>query len=116
MDVFTGIIRPLGTDSHQFTVNYTAAQSDASVKVTSLTSVATGAPANITIGVGFGNTNVGVCTISSTVTNVAAPLNTELPTTGEPFVAGPYCVEIFDNPAAPTVTEPLNYSLTVSHF
>jgi hypothetical protein len=86
------------------------------VTVTSLTSVATGAPENITIGVAFGSTNLGVCTPSTTVSNPAASVGTELPTSGAPFINGAYCVTIFDNPAAPTVTEPISYSLAVRHF
>jgi hypothetical protein len=115
-DQFSGTLKPLGTDTHTFMVNYSAAQSDASVTVTSLTSVATGAPENITIGVAFGSTNLGVCTPSTTVSNPGATVGTEHPTTGAPFVNGSYCVAIFDNPAAPTVTEPINYTLAVRHF
>jgi hypothetical protein len=115
-DTITGVLNPGGTDSHTFTVNYSSAYTDASITVTKLTTVANGTPQMITIGVGFGTTNVGVCTTAAAFTNPAAPFNTELPTSGSPFIAGQYCVQVFDNPANPTVTEPLNYSLNVKHY
>jgi hypothetical protein len=111
---FSGTINPLGSDFHTFPVNYTGGASDASVEVTSLTTVATGAPVSITVGLGFGIVSLGVCNLS--IINSAAPLNTALPTSGEPFTAGTYCIEIFDNTAAPTVTQPLNYMLSVTHY
>ena len=115
-DTFTGTISPLGTAANTFTVNYAGAYSNASVTVTSLTTAAGALPQSITIGVGFGSTNLGVCTRSASFTNPAAPLNTELNTNGTPFIAGTYCIQVFDNPDAPTVTEPLNYALTVKHY
>jgi hypothetical protein len=113
---FTGVISPLGTDSHTFTVNYTSAASNASITVTTLTTVANNTAAAITVGVGFGTVNVGLCTRDPGHSNPAAPINTELPTTDAPFGPGLYCVQVFDNPNAPTVTEPLNYKITVKHF
>ena len=113
---FTGTIAPGGTASHTFTVRYEVSYTDASVTVTSLTSVATGAPAQITIGIAFGNINQGICTPAPSYINPAARLNQEQPTGDLPFRSGAYCVQIFDNPAAPTVTEPLNYTLTVLHY
>lgn len=115
-EVFTGVIVPLGTASHSFTVTYATAYSDASLTVTSLATVADGTAAPVTIGVAFGTTSLGVCTRSTTYVNPAGPYNVELPTTGAPFIAGTFCVQLFDNPAAPTVTEPLNYSITVKHY
>jgi hypothetical protein len=115
-ETFTGTIAPLGIDSHTFTVNYAASYSDASVTITSLSTVSTGAAQTIAIGVGFGSTNLGVCSRASNYTNPAAPLNTELQTSGAPFTAGPYCVQLFDNTTSPTVTEPLKYSITVKHY
>lgn len=115
-EVFTGTIAPLGTASHPFTVNYAAAYSDASITVTALATVGNGTPQSITIGVGFGTTNLGVCTRAAGYSNVAAPLNTELPTSGTPFIAGLFCVQLFDNPAVPTVTEALSYSITIKHY
>ena len=114
-DKFTGTIAPLGTDSHNFTVVYSG-YSDASFTITSLTTVADGTTPAISIGVGFGTTNVGVCTRSAGFTNPSAPLATELSTTGTPFTPGVFCIQVFDNPDSPTVTEPLNYAITVKHY
>jgi hypothetical protein len=113
-DTLSGTITPLGTDFKTFTVNYTGGYSDATVTVTSLKSVATGAAVNITIGIAFGTVQFGVCTVSS-ISNPAVALNNPVQTQGAPFVAGPFCVQVFDNPAAPTVPEPLAYTLTVLH-
>jgi hypothetical protein len=115
-DTFTGTIAPLGTVFHSFTVNYDGAYTDASITVNSLKSVATGADKSITIGVGFGSLSLGVCTRASTLTNPAAPIGTELPTSGSQFGPGTYCVQVFDNTGAPTVTEPLSYSIAVKHY
>jgi len=112
-DTFTGTIAPLGTDTHNFTVTYTAG-SNASITINSLVTVADQTPQSITIGVGFGYLNLGVCTV--VLTNPAAPLGTELATTSQPFSNGTFCVQVFDNTAAPTVLEPLTYSLTVKHY
>jgi hypothetical protein len=113
-DTFTGTINPLGTDSHTFTVAYAGGTSNASITVTALATVANQTPQNITIGVGFGSLNQGVCTAALTIP--AAAVGAELATTTSPFLAGAYCVLVFDNPAAPTVTEPLTYTIKVSHF
>ena len=115
-ETFTGVINPLGTSSHQFTVNYSLAFSDASVTISGVTTVANATPQTITIGIAFGNVNLGACTRSTNYVNPVAPLNTALPTTGAPFIAGVYCVQIFDNPDLPTVTEPLNYTITLKHY
>ena len=115
-EAFTGTISPGGTASHTFTVNYTGGSSDAGVTVTSLTSVATGAAQSMTIGIAFGTVNVGACSRLASLSNAAAPLNVELPTTNTPFVAGTFCVQVYDNPESPTVKEPLTYSITVRHY
>jgi hypothetical protein len=113
-DTFTGTINPQGTDSHNFTVNYAAATTNASITVVSLVTVANQTPQAITIGVAFGTLNLGVC--NAAISNPAAPIGTELPTTNAPFQNGTYCVMVFDNTAAPTVTEPLTYNITVKHY
>ena len=115
-ETFAGTLQPLGTSSHSFTVRYLVTSTDASVTVTSLTAVSSNSPANVTIGVAFGNANTGVCTRAPSYTNVAARLNEAVRTVDVPFTGGVYCVQIFDNPANPTVTEPLNYSLSVTHY
>jgi hypothetical protein len=113
---FSGTIAPGGTASNAFTVLYSAAYSDASVTIMSLTTVADGTAQPITIGIGFGTTSLGVCSRASQYSNPTAPLNTELQTSGAPFIAGTFCVQLFDNPNAPTVTEPLNYTISVKHY
>jgi hypothetical protein len=113
-ETFTGTIGPLGTDSHTFTVVYAGGTSNASITVTSLVTVANQTPQAITIGVGFGSLNNGVCTAALTIP--AAAIGAELQTTTSPFLAGGYCVLVFDNPAAPTVPEPLTYTIKVNHF
>jgi hypothetical protein len=115
-ETFTGTLTPLGLVSHTFNVNYAQAYSDASVTVTRLVTVADGTERQISVGVGFGVISVGVCTRAAALTNPTAAYNTELPTNGSPFLAGPYCVAIFDNTDAPTVTEPLTYTLTIKHY
>jgi len=115
-ETFNGTVNPGGTASHAFNVSYSYAYTDAALTVSSLTSVATGATPNITVGVGFGTYSVGVCTRVANVTNATAPIGTKLPTTGQQFGPGTYCIQIFDNPAAPTITEPLRYTLTVEHY
>jgi hypothetical protein len=115
-DTFTGTIAPLGIQAFPFTVNFSAYGTDASITVTSLTSVATGAAKTITLGVAFGQVSGSTCAASTTYTNVATPLNTELPTSGGIFGPGTYCIQVFDNKAAPTVTEPMNFTVIVKHY
>jgi hypothetical protein len=113
-DMFTGTLSPLGNDGHSFTVVYAGGTSNASITVTALATVANQTPLTITIGVGFGTINLGVCTPALTIP--VAAIGSELSTTTSPFVNGTYCVLVFDNPAAPTVTEPVTYSITVNHY
>jgi hypothetical protein len=115
-ETFTGTITPLGSTFHTFNVNYDGGYSDASVTVTSLVSVADGSAKSITIGIGFGQVSVGVCNRAAQYTNVSAPVNVELPTSGGAFGPSTYCVSVFDNTTAPTVTEPLDYTLSVKHY
>lgn len=115
-DTFSGTINPGETKTHAFVVNYGSNYTNAAFTITSLTSVATGQPVSTTLGVGFGSYNVGVCTRDASFTNPAAPLNTYLPTAGAPFLVGTYCVQVFDNSSAPTVTEPLRYTIAIEHY
>ncbi len=115
-ETFTGTLTPLGVSSHTFNVNYAQAYSDASVTVTRLVTVADNTERQISVGVGFGTISVGVCTRAAVLTNPTAAYNTELPTNGSPFLAGTFCIAIFDNTATPTVTEPLTYTLTIKHY
>jgi hypothetical protein len=114
-EVFTGTINPLGSSSHTFTVQYESSRTDAFVVVTSLTA-ADGGPRSVTFGLALGNTSGGVCTRAPSYTRNVATLNEVIRTDDQPFFRGAYCVMIFDNPAAPTITEPLNYSLTIEHY
>ena len=115
-ETFTGTLSPGGLAFHTFTVNYAQAYSDASVTVAKLTAVSDGSERAITVGVGFGVISVGTCTRVASLTNQTAAYNTELPTNGNPFLAGSYCIAIFDNPDARTVTESLAYTLVVKHY
>jgi hypothetical protein len=115
-ETFSGTLTPLGLSSHTFNVTYAQAYSDASVTVTRLVTVADGSERQISVGVGFGTVSVGACTRAAALTNPTAPYNVELPTNGSPFLAGTFCITVFDNTDAPTVTEPLIYTLTVKHY
>ncbi len=115
-EVFTGTLNPLGASHHGFTVNYVPNTTDASMTLTSLTTVADGSVPAITVGLAFGNLNGGVCARAPSYTRVAVSVGQQLPTVDQPFPAGLFCVQIFDNPDNPTVTEPLRYSLTVQHY
>jgi len=115
-EVFTGTISPLGTSHHPFTVSYAVTFTDASLTLTNLSAVSNGSVPAITVGLAFGSLSAGVCTRAPSYTRVAVSVNQELPTVDQPFSAGVFCVQIFDNLDKPTVTEPLNYSLTVRHY
>jgi hypothetical protein len=115
-EVFTGTITPLGASHHAFTVDYAVTFTDATLTLTNLTTVANGSVPPITIGLAFGNLNGSVCTRATSYTRVAVSVNQPLPTVDQPFQPGPFCVQIFDNPDKPTVTEPLNYTLQVVHY
>jgi hypothetical protein len=111
---FTGTLAVLGSDSKRFTVAYTADISDASITVTNLTTVSTGTPLAVTIGVAFGTPAFdGSCTPSASFTANSATINQELVASGVFIGPNTYCVRIFDNG---TLTEPTNYALTVKHY
>jgi hypothetical protein len=110
----TGVLAVGGTDTKTFTVNYTYDYSPASATLKSLTSVATNAAVSTTIGIAFGSLNTfdGTCTRSSQATQNAAVIGTEN-TTGSIFQNSTYCMQVFDNG---TLTEPLNYTVTIKHY
>lgn len=109
----TGTLAVLGSDSKKFTVNYSFDVSDASVTVTSLTTVAASTPLTTTIGVAFGTIAFdGSCAAAAAYTANAAALNQELVASGA-FGPGQYCVKIFDSG---TLTEPTNYAITLKHY
>jgi hypothetical protein len=116
-EVFTGVIHPAGASMHPFTVSYGFATTNASAIVTKLTTVKDGIPAPVTLGMGFGNLSTqGNCLRVAHLSNGAAPFNQEMFVPNDTFAPGTYCFEVYDNPTTPTVTEPLNYSITVKHF
>lgn len=114
-ETFSGTLSPLGLVSHTFDIEYSG-YSDASVMVTRLAAASDSTDRAITIGVGFGTVNVGVCTRAAAYTNPTADLNVELTTSGGAFLNGSYCVAIFDNTDAPTAAEPLLYTMVVKHY
>ncbi len=111
----SGTVQMGGQDIKTFTVNYTYDYSPASVTVKSLTSAATGAALSITIGVAFGSLDTfdGSCTRRAPTRR--SPLRSSAWKTAPPptFSAGPYCIAVFD---AGTLTEPVNYTVTVKHY
>jgi hypothetical protein len=109
---FTGTLDLLGSSSKTFTVKYASSASDGAVTVTALTKISDGAAMTVTIGVGFGNVGAdGSCTRSATYTGNAT-IGQELIATSA-FTPGTYCIQIFD---AGTLTEPVNWAMTVKHF
>ena len=118
-ETFTGTLQPLGLDFKTFSVATTSSTTDLSVSVDSLKTVADGTSVTgITIGVGFGTVSNATCSLQ--VQTATATLGQEL-FAPNGASAGAYCVEITTvppgRPAAPsTLTEPVNYSMTVRHY
>jgi len=111
-ETFTGTVQPAGKDSKAFTVTYSSDYSDASITLTALTN-ASGAAVQTTMGLAFGTIAFDTsCTPAAQLTAPTAAIGQELRTPAV-FYSGKYCVSIFD---AGTVTEPLNYSITVKHY
>jgi hypothetical protein len=118
-ETFTGTLQPLGVDFKTFTINYSLSTTDLSVSVRTLATVANATPVTgITIGVGLGTVTGNTCSMQ---------LQTPVATLGQELFApngasaGNYCVQIFDCPTGSTgctstLTEPVTYSLTVSHY
>lgn len=112
-ETYTGTVKTGGSDFKTFVVNYALTSSDASVTVTAITSVATSTAIDTTIGVGFGNIAFdGSCTRAAAYTATAAKVSQELIASGA-FGAGTYCVQVYD---AGTLTEAINYAITVKHY
>lgn len=110
----TGTVAVGGTDTQKFTVNYTYDYTQASVQLTKLTSVATGANVTTPIGVVFGSINTfdGTCVRSTYSANAVIPDSEHV--TDAVFI-GPnnYCIQVYDNA---TLTEAVNYTITVRHY
>jgi hypothetical protein len=118
-DVFTGMLQPLGFDAKNFTVNFSAAPTDLSVTVNSLTAVTGGTPVTgVTVGIGLGLPTGTACAVQVLTPNVA--LGQEISLQGG-INAGTYCVQISDCPTGQTgctsqLTQPVTYNLTVKHY
>jgi hypothetical protein len=118
-DVFTGTLQPLGADSKNFTVNFSAAPTDLTVIVNSLTTVAAAAPVTgVTVGVGLGLPTATTCAVQVFTPNVALGQQLTLP---GGIAAGTYCVQISDCPTGATgctsqLKETVTYNLTVKHY
>lgn len=104
-ETFTGTLAPQAVASHTFTVKYAFSATDLSVIVNSLAPLS-----GITVGVAFGTVSGTTCTVA--VSQPAAPIGQELFANGGAS-AGTYCVQIFD---AGTLTDTVNYSITVKHY
>jgi len=113
-DSLVGTVQVLGVDTKPFSVQYPYAYTEASITVTSMKSVATGAaidPAT-TIGVAFGTILAdGTCSRSS-IAEPATMLNQEKVSPAV-FLNGLYCMQIFDSG---TLLEPINYAITLKHY
>jgi hypothetical protein len=104
-ETFTGTLAPTAAAFHTFTVKYAFSATDLSVTVTSLAPLT-----GITIGIGFGTVSGASCSV--VISQPLAQLNQELFANGGAS-AGTYCVQIYD---AGTLTDTVNYSLTVKHY
>ena len=118
-ETFTGTLQPLGVEFKTFNIAYTQSSSDLSVIVDSLKTAANATPVTgITIGVGFGTISGSSCALQ--IQTPVAALGQEL-FAPNGASAGAYCVQIFDCPTgttgcSSTLTEAVNYSLTVKHY
>jgi hypothetical protein len=118
-ETFTGTLQPLGADFKTFTISFAQGPTDISVTITSLTTVAAATPVTgITIGVGFGTVSGSTCSLQ--IQAPAATLGQEL-FAPNGASAGSYCVQIFDCPTgtagcSSTLTEAVNYSMTLKHY
>ncbi len=118
-ETFTGTLQPLGSDFKTVTVSFTQGVTDLSVSIDSLKKVSdASAVTGITIGVGFGTVSGSTCSLQ--VQTSTANLGQEL-FAPNGAGAGTYCVQIFDCPTgstgcSSTLTESVNYSMTVKHY
>jgi hypothetical protein len=118
-ETFNGTLQPLGLDFKTFTIGYTQGSTDLSITVNGLTSVANAtAVTGITIGIGVGSVSGSSCVLQ--IQTPAATLGQEL-FAPNGASAGSYCVQIFDCPSGATgctstLTEAVNYTMTVKHY
>jgi len=118
-ETFSGTLQPLGTDFKPFSITYTQGTTDLSVIVNSLKKVSDGSSVTgITVGIGFGTVSGATCSLQ--VQQPVAALAQEL-FAPNGASAGTYCVQIYDCPTGTTgctsnLTEPVTYSMTVTHY
>jgi hypothetical protein len=116
---FSGTLQPLGLDFKTFSIGYTQGATDLSITVNGLTTVANATPVTgITIGIGLGAVSGPSCVLQ--IQAPAATLGQEL-FAPNGASAGSYCMQIFDCPTGatgctPTLTEAVNYTMTVKHY
>lgn len=117
-ETFTGTLNPLSSSSHEFRVRYEVGYTSGTIALLSLRRVSNDQPVSISVGVAFGNTPGagGTCTRTTGYASPVTFVNQYVPTTDAPFAPGLFCVQIYDNPDAPTVPEPLTYTLLVEHY
>jgi hypothetical protein len=105
-ETFTGIVQPMGTNVHTFTVTTPGA--------VSVTMTAAGPPPTIAMGLGIGNpSSTGSCIFLSGGVNTNAIASATTPQlSGNVPASGAYCVAIGD---VGNAAGPITYSITVSH-
>ena len=118
-EALTGTLQPLGVDFKTVTVAYTQGATDLSITVNSLATVADATPVTgITVGLGIGTVSGSTCAVQ--LNAPAAPLGQEL-FAPNGASAGTYCIQISDCPTGATgctstLTEAVNYRMTVKHY
>ena len=118
-ETFSGTLQPLGLDFKTFSIAYNQGASDLSITVNSLATVASTTPVTgITIGIGVGSVSGSSCALQIQATAAAIGQELFAPNGAS---GGTYCVQISDCPTgtsccSSTLTEAVNYSLTVKHY
>ena len=116
-DTKTGTVAVGGSDSKGFNINYAYSNTDAVITLKGLTSVASGSAVTTTLGLAFGQPLFdGTCSKATQYTINAAVIGTPYSTNGAaPFLAGPYCIVVFD---AGTLTDigAVNYTVDIQHY
>jgi hypothetical protein len=101
--------------SHNFTVNYGFATTNATVTVKSLVNAATSAPLSTTIGIGFGTIGFDQsCQLAPNAKTPTASVGT--PNGPVPVQAQTYCVQIYDAGTLTTLGVSANYTVEVTHY
>jgi hypothetical protein len=108
---FSGTLQPLsiGDPVQHFSVSNLG---EFTVSMTALT------PGNVFVGIGWGQWSGGGCGLLAGQTNVVSSGNIgRTVLSGQIFIKGEYCVEVFDatNLGAPPLTVAQSYTVRVSH-